>query len=339
MRRWVRVALVLLLAGAARPVLVQAAGQGGGSAAGFGARPWRPDTVAVAPFENLSGDPGDAWLGAAIAETVATDLEQLSTLTVVSRDVSSHPLRGPGGEAAAPPSGLAAARGWSVAWLVTGDFERIGSEIRITARIVRAASGAARHTVEVNGPLDDLFALQDRVAAALRDGFAALAAAPAAIRPRAPRRPPAPAAGVAGAAAAPAGRDGDGTGPLRPPRRRGLGGVFGAASAPPEAAVPEVTAPATRPSAAEPLPDDAPEAFSPRSFPPALSQEPFLPTASVGRCPGRPRAGRRRAAVRYRRRRRHPDRPAHGAPAAHVRATHHRRPSRRRGLGTCGAHH
>ena len=277
-RPWVRVALMLLLAGVARPALGQPAGQGG-AAAWLAPRPLRPGTVAVVPFANLSGHPGDAWLGAGIAETVAVDLEPLSPLTVVSRDVSNHPFRGPDAVSGRPPSGLAEARERGVAWLVTGDVARLGPEIRITARLVSVATGAARHIVRVDGALDDLFDLQDRVAAALRNGFAAIAAG----RPPAAPDPPAPAARAPAAAPAPAGSDGNGNGDglLGPPPRRRLGGVFGAGSAPPEAAVAEVAAPPAAPSAPEPFPDDAPEAFLPGSAPPPLPPEPFLPAAAV----------------------------------------------------------
>ena len=279
-RPWVRGALMLLLVVAARPALGQPAGQG--AAAWLATRPLRPGTVAVAPFANLSGRPADAWLGAGIAETVAIDLEQLSRLTVVSRDASNHPFRGPDAVSGGL-SGLVEARERGVAWLVTGDFARLGPEIRITARIVSVATGEARHTVRVDGALDDLFDLQDRVAAALRDGFSAIAAAPPAGRPPEATDPPAPAARAPAAAPAPAATDGNGNGDglLGPATRRRLGGVFGAGSAPPETAVAGIAAPAAAPSAPEPFPDDAPEAFLPGSFPPPLPPEPFLPTAAV----------------------------------------------------------
>ncbi len=276
-RPWLRVVLALLLAGVARPALGQPTGQDG-AASWLGTRPLRPGTVAVTPFANLSGDPADAWLGAGIAETVAIDLEQLSPLTVVSRDVSSHPFRGPDAVSGGSPPGLTVARAEGAAWLVTGGFERLGPELRITARIVSVETGAARRSVRVDGALGDLFDLQDRVAAQLRDGFAAIAGASAAGRPPAAAPPP-PAARAAPAVAAPAGTDGDGDGdgPAARPPRRGRGGVFGAASAPPEVVVAEVAPPAGRPPEPEPFPDDAPEAFLPGSVPVPRSPAPFVP--------------------------------------------------------------
>ncbi len=275
-RAWQRVALAFLLLGMARPVLGQPAGQDGSPP---WTRPLRPGTVAVAPFANLSGDPADAWLGAGIAETVAIDLEQLSPLTVVSREVSGHPFRGPRGVAAAPPSGLVAAREQGVAWLVTGSFERLGPELRITARIVSVATGEVRRSVRVDGAIDDLFDLQDRVAVQLRDGFAAVSARPAAPDPPAPA---ARAASDAPAAPGPAatGGNGNGNGLLAPVARRRRGGVFGAAAAPPETVVAEVAPPPSPPAEPEPFPGDAPEAFLPGSFSPARPP-PFVPAAPV----------------------------------------------------------
>ena len=238
-------------------VAASAAGQSPareGSGAPAGAAPSRPGRVAVLPFANLSGDPGDAWIGAGLAETVATDLEQLASLTIVTRAAlaagrpagagNGDPGNGDPDDAAA----LAAAGGLGAAWLVTGSFERRGSRLQVTARIVSVTTGTVRRTVRVDGELGELFELQDEVGAELRAGFAELVGTRAAESVsggvgglsfgRAPTPP---------ADAAPA------------PARRG-GGVLGA-GATGQAALPDVVAPpgsaapvAERPPAATPVP-------------------------------------------------------------------------------------
>ena len=47
------------------------------------------DTVTVTPFVNLSAQPSDDWIGAGIAETVASDLERRG-MTVVSEESGAN---------------------------------------------------------------------------------------------------------------------------------------------------------------------------------------------------------------------------------------------------------
>ena len=65
-------------------------------------------TVAIAPFDNLSRDPVDEWIGAGIAATVATELRQVL------------------------PRGAR--------WRVVGAYQRVGDTLRITARLVDPAT-------------------------------------------------------------------------------------------------------------------------------------------------------------------------------------------------------
>ena len=125
----------------------------------------RPGTVAVMPFTNISGDGRDEWLGAGIAETVATDLEQLSHVSVIRPMASLDPNQ------AWPGAGLddATARARVVSWIVTGGFQRLGAQLRITAWLVDVERGMATDAIKVDGHVDMLFALQDRIAEQLRD--------------------------------------------------------------------------------------------------------------------------------------------------------------------------
>ena len=168
------------------------------------ARP-RPGTVTVVPFVNLSRNPADAGLGEGLVETVIAGLDMVPSLTVVVRS----PL--PAAQDLPP----------NVAWLVTGGFQRLGRQLRVTARIASAQTGVVLRTVKIDGTLDELFALQDRVVAALRERFAELNGGGAAAL--------APAA-VTETEALPDAEDAAPPDPNRSPRRRG--GAFGAAPAP-----------------------------------------------------------------------------------------------------------
>ena len=226
--------LCLLSVGVAASAPSQSVEQESSDASAGGAPP-RPGTVAVTPFANLSGDPADAWIGTGLAETVATDLERLASLTVVTPAAfAAGPLAGAGNGDPDDAAALAVAVRLGAAWVVTGGYQRRGPQLRVTARIVSVATGAARRTILVDGELGELFELQDEVGAELRAGFAELVGTRA--------------AGSSGDAA-PA------------PRRRG-GGVLGAGATGRAALPAAVPPPASLPPAAEPPPASAPSSFA-----------------------------------------------------------------------------
>jgi TolB-like protein len=128
-------------------------------------------SVTVERFANISDSAGDAWMGSGIAETLAADLIEdgmrVSLNPPPSVGASGNVLAGPG-------------------WIVRGGYQRLGDSLRITARIIEAASGASVHSVRIDGQADDFFALQDELSVNLRAGFPAALAPPAttALRPR-----------------------------------------------------------------------------------------------------------------------------------------------------------
>ncbi|MSO56466.1 MAG: hypothetical protein EXQ55_06025 [Acidobacteria bacterium] len=101
--------------------------------------------LTILPFANLTGDPADAWIGAGIAETLAVAF-------------------GASVEASAPGARPASAR------FISGAYQRVGNVIRITARLVETGSGRVIRAVKVDGPRDELFALEDRLVAELSTG-------------------------------------------------------------------------------------------------------------------------------------------------------------------------
>ena len=137
--------------------------------------------VAVAPFLNITGEPSDDWVGAGIAETVAADFETLEDVSVVGREALNDEIftsgldSGQAGAAEAERTVREASRRLGAAWLVTGGYQRIGDRLRITARLVDTATGAVAAGVKVDGPVDDLFGLQDQVVHELSVAFDAAA--------------------------------------------------------------------------------------------------------------------------------------------------------------------
>jgi adenylate cyclase len=113
--------------------------------------------IAVLDFVNVSGDQDLAWLATGIAETVTNDLTGFRLLRVVDRQRAAEGARRTDGSAAA------IARELGVHFVVTGSFQRAGGQLRITARIVDAPTGATLADAKVDGRLEEVFDLQDSI--------------------------------------------------------------------------------------------------------------------------------------------------------------------------------
>lgn len=126
--------------------------------------------VAVVSFTNISQDVADDWIGAGMAETITADLKRLRGVAVVGRermyDALAH-LRT--GEARPLDDRLAVdvGRALGADWIVAGGYQRLGSLIRLTARLVNVGTQSLTRTVKLDGELANLFALQDRIVAEL----------------------------------------------------------------------------------------------------------------------------------------------------------------------------
>ncbi len=136
--------------------------------------------VVVAPFANVSGRPADDWIGAGLAETIAADLRNAGLRVAAPRADAPDPPRagngdgdGFGGGWSAGGGALEAERRRGVRWLVDGALQRVGDRLRITTRVVDAATGAVAFGTRVDGAFGDLFDLQDEVGAALAARLAA----------------------------------------------------------------------------------------------------------------------------------------------------------------------
>jgi DNA-binding winged helix-turn-helix (wHTH) protein/tetratricopeptide (TPR) repeat protein len=122
----------------------------------------RPRGIAVADFANVSNEAEVAWLAAGIAETVTNDLRAIHDLRVMDRG-----LVGPG-----PPGDVVdAARAAGLDLVVTGSFQRAGTEVRITARALDVRTREAVAHAKADGPLADVFRVQDAIVTQLSVGL------------------------------------------------------------------------------------------------------------------------------------------------------------------------
>ena len=128
--------------------------------------------VAVMTFSNITREAADDWIGTGIAETVSTDLKNIHNVTVIGRARVYDALRHLSNDAHVNEAlAIDVGRRLGASWVVTGGYQRLGGMIRITANFVDVATGEVQKTVKVDGRIDDIFALQDRIVYELSQGL------------------------------------------------------------------------------------------------------------------------------------------------------------------------
>ncbi len=113
-------------------------------------------SIAVLPFVNLSGDAGQDYLGDGMTEDVINGLSRFGGLAVIARN-TSFSYRGRSVDLRLVGEEL------GVGYIVEGSVRRFGERIRITARLVDAASGLQRWADQFDRGLGDIFAVQDEI--------------------------------------------------------------------------------------------------------------------------------------------------------------------------------
>jgi serine/threonine-protein kinase len=112
-------------------------------------------SIAVLPFENLSGDPGQAYFADGIAEEVRNALTRIGGLNVVGR-TSSDAVRNDDAETAARKLG--------VATILTGSVRQSPSTIRVSAELVDGHTGIEKWSNSYDRPPGDAIRIQTDIA-------------------------------------------------------------------------------------------------------------------------------------------------------------------------------
>jgi TolB-like protein len=120
-----------------------------------------PTSVAVLYFDNASADSGDAYLADGITEEIISRLGEVGRLQVKSR----YLVRRYRGAAAENPQTIG--RQLAVASIVTGSVRRAGSRLRVTAEMVRTASGDVIWSERYDRADTDVLSLQEDLASAV----------------------------------------------------------------------------------------------------------------------------------------------------------------------------
>ena len=132
------------------------------------------NAVAVMTFANITGEPKDEWIGSGIAETVTSDLKKVRGLSVIGRERTFEVLKDLGtGQLADFDESVAIdiGRRLAASWILGGGYQRIGEMIRITARVIDVNTGEVVRTVKIDGNINEIFTLQDKIVYELSQGL------------------------------------------------------------------------------------------------------------------------------------------------------------------------
>jgi TolB-like protein len=113
-------------------------------------------SIAVLPFQNMSGDPEQDYFADGMVEDIITGLSRINWLFVIARN-SSFVYKGKS------PDIRQVGRELGVRYVLEGSVRKAGSRVRITGQLIEAETGAHLWADKFDGALEDVFDLQDRI--------------------------------------------------------------------------------------------------------------------------------------------------------------------------------
>jgi TolB-like protein/class 3 adenylate cyclase len=119
------------------------------------ALPGKP-SVAVLPFQNMSGDAEQDYFADGMAEDITTALSRFRFLFVIARN-SSFTYKGRAVDV------KQVGRELGVRYVLEGSVRKSGPRIRVTGQLIDASTGNHLWADYFDGALDDIFDLQDKV--------------------------------------------------------------------------------------------------------------------------------------------------------------------------------
>jgi adenylate cyclase len=122
------------------------------------AAPVMPDrpSIAVLPFQNMSGDPEQEYFVDGIVEDIITGLSRIKWLFVIARN-STFVYKGK------PIDVKQVGRDLGVRYVLEGSLRKAGNRVRITGQLIESASGTHLWAERYDRPIGDIFELQDDV--------------------------------------------------------------------------------------------------------------------------------------------------------------------------------
>lgn len=113
-------------------------------------------SIAVLPFDNMSGDPEQEYFADGIVEDIITGLSRLKWLFVIARN-SSFTYKGRAVDV------KQVGRALGVRYVLEGSVRKAANRVRITGQLIDASTGTHLWADRFDGELEDIFDLQDQV--------------------------------------------------------------------------------------------------------------------------------------------------------------------------------
>ena len=113
-------------------------------------------SIAVLPFQNMSGKPDDDWFSDGMTETLITDLSRLDNLFVIARN-STFTYKGK------PVDVRRVGQELGVRYVLEGSVQRTGERLRVNAQLVDAQTGRHLWAERYDRKLADVFEIQDDI--------------------------------------------------------------------------------------------------------------------------------------------------------------------------------
>jgi TolB-like protein/class 3 adenylate cyclase len=114
-------------------------------------------SLAVLPFQNMSGDPEQEYFADGMVEEITTAISRFPWLFVIARN-SAFAYKGKVVDV------RQVGRELGVRYVLEGSVRKAGTRVRITGQLIDTATGAHLWADRFDGSLDDIFELQDEVA-------------------------------------------------------------------------------------------------------------------------------------------------------------------------------
>ncbi len=113
-------------------------------------------SIAVLPFNNMSGDPEQNYFAEGISEDITTELSRFHSIFVISRN-SAFTYRGNSVDV------RQVGRELGVEYIVEGSVRKAGNRIRVTAQLIAVATGHHVWAERYDRNLEDIFDVQDEI--------------------------------------------------------------------------------------------------------------------------------------------------------------------------------
>jgi TolB-like protein/class 3 adenylate cyclase/cytochrome c-type biogenesis protein CcmH/NrfG len=113
-------------------------------------------SIVVLPFTNLSGDPGQDYLGDVITEGLTTSLARIKTSFVIARS-TAFTYKGK------PIDVKQIGKDLGVRYVLEGSAEKAGNRVRVNAQLIDAATGAHLWADQFDADRTDLLQMQDEI--------------------------------------------------------------------------------------------------------------------------------------------------------------------------------